>query len=318
MDDSVLHVSIPGTYHDFFDYHACSGTSPLIGSRVWVPFRNKERMGLVVGQAKSKPETYQLKSIVSIIDETPVMPAELFSLCEWVSQYYHAPLAEVLALALPKKLRQGEQIQLKKSVQTERKEEAPLVLNDEQQHVVETIRRDLDHYHAYLLQGVTGSGKTEVYLHLITTMLAADKQVLMLVPEIGLTPQLLDRVKQRFNVPMAVIHSHISEGQRAQAWQGAKEGQVKLIIGTRSALFTPMPKLGLIIVDEEHDASLKQMEGVRYSARDTALMRAFQRQLPIVLGSATPSLESLHNVNLKKMTLLTLTHKALTQTPLHY
>lgn len=318
MDDSVLHVSIPGTYHDFFDYHACPGASPVIGARVWVPFRNKERVGLVVGQAKSKPETYQLKAVQSVIDETPVMPAELLKLCEWVSQYYHAPLAEVLALALPKKLRRGEDLQLKKRVQTQREEEPPLLLNDEQQHVVETIRRDLDHYHAYLLQGVTGSGKTEVYLHLITTMLAADKQVLMLVPEIGLTPQLLDRVKQRFNVPMAVIHSHISEGQRAQAWQGAQEGQVKLIIGTRSALFTPMPKLGLIIVDEEHDASLKQMEGVRYSARDTALMRAFQCQLPIVLGSATPSLESLHNVNLKKMTLLTLTHKALTQIPLHY
>ncbi|WP_045107316.1 primosomal protein N' [Legionella hackeliae] len=196
--------------------------------------------------------------------------------------------------------------------------EAPLLLNAEQQAAVHTIASHLNDYHCYLLQGITGSGKTEVYLQVIAAVLAQGKQVLILVPEIGLTPQLLSRFTARFNEPMVVIHSNLNETERQHAWQLASDNLAKLVIGTRTAVFTPMPALGLIVIDEEHDTSLKQMDGVRYSARDTALMRAHMTKIPIILGSATPSLESLNNCIQNKYTLLRLTQKALNATPLHY
>lgn len=194
----------------------------------------------------------------------------------------------------------------------------PLVLNPEQAAAVTTVSEQLQHYQCFLLQGVTGSGKTEVYLQIIAKVLALGKQVLILVPEIGLTPQLVSRFTARFNQLISVIHSNLNESERQIAWQLAQENKVQIVIGTRAAIFTPMPYLGLIIIDEEHDASLKQMEGVRYSARDTALMRAYLADIPIILGSATPSLESLHNSRQHKYQRLLLTHKALTTTPLHY
>jgi primosomal protein N' (replication factor Y) len=194
----------------------------------------------------------------------------------------------------------------------------PLALNAEQAMAVNTISAHLSSYHCFLLQGVTGSGKTEVYLQVIAKVLAAGLQVLVLVPEIGLTPQLLARFQDRFKEPMVVIHSHLNDTERQLAWLWAKEEAVKLVIGTRAAIFTPMPALGLIVIDEEHDLSLKQMEGVRYSARDTALMRAHLRHIPIILGSATPSLETLHNCALNKYRRLCLSHKALNSTPLRY
>lgn len=194
----------------------------------------------------------------------------------------------------------------------------PLMLNSEQAHAVECIQAHLDAYQCFLLHGVTGSGKTEVYLQVISKVLAYRRQVLVLVPEIGLTPQLLARFRQRFDAPMVVIHSKLSDGERQRAWQWAKEDIAKLVIGTRAAIFTPMPALGLIVIDEEHDASFKQMEGVRYSARDTALMRAHLRHIPIVLGSATPSLESLYNCQRHKYTRLQLNHKAMESRPVQY
>ncbi len=194
----------------------------------------------------------------------------------------------------------------------------PLILNPEQAAAVTAITAALYQYQCFLLQGVTGSGKTEVYLHVIAQVLEQQKQVLILVPEIGLTPQLVTRFTSRFKQAVAVIHSDLNESERQVAWQLAKEGKAKIVIGTRAAIFTPMPDLGLIVIDEEHDASLKQIEGVRYSARDTALMRAHLTNIPIILGSATPSLESMYNVMQQKYTLLRLTHKARSTTPLHY
>ncbi|ASQ47360.1 primosomal protein N' [Legionella clemsonensis] len=196
--------------------------------------------------------------------------------------------------------------------------DTPLLLNEEQRLAVQAITAQLNDYHCFLLQGVTGSGKTEVYLQVIADVLAQGKQVLVLVPEIGLTPQLLSRFTARFNEPMVVIHSNLNETERQFAWQLAHDNLAKLVIGTRTAIFTPMPALGLIVIDEEHDASLKQMDGVRYSARDAALMRAYMSNLPIILGSATPSLESLYNCHQKKYSLLRLKQKALNTTPLHY
>lgn len=196
--------------------------------------------------------------------------------------------------------------------------EASLILNPEQAKAVETITNALHQFHCFLLEGVTGSGKTEVYLHLVAQVLKEGRQVLILVPEIGLTPQLLSRFTNRFNEPMAVLHSQLNDTERQVAWSLAKEGKVRLVIGTRTAIFTPMPELGLIVIDEEHDASLKQMEGVRYSARDTALVRAHHANIPIILGTATPSLETLHNVSQNKYTKLCLTNKALASHPLYF
>jgi primosomal protein N' (replication factor Y) len=195
---------------------------------------------------------------------------------------------------------------------------APLALNPEQSIALQVMTKQLNHYHCFLLQGITGSGKTEVYLQIIAQVLQQGKQVLVLVPEIGLTPQLLSRFTARFSQPIAVIHSNLNESERQIAWQLAKENKVNMVIGTRAAIFTPMPQLGLIIIDEEHDASLKQMEGVRYSARDTALMRAHLANIPVILGSATPSLESVHNSKQNKYTRLYLKSRALSATPLKY
>jgi len=194
----------------------------------------------------------------------------------------------------------------------------PVDLNAEQRAAYTTIMAQANQFHCFLLQGVTGSGKTEVYFQVIEQVLAQGRQVLVLVPEIGLTPQLRQRFQTRFSQPLAVIHSQMSDGERQQAWLWAQQQQIQLVLGTRSALFTPMPKLGLIIIDEEHDSSLKQMEGVRYMARDAALMRAHFNQIPIILGTATPALETLANADKGKYTKISLMQKALNTFPLHY
>jgi primosomal protein N' (replication factor Y) len=150
-------------------------------------------------------------------------------------------------------------------------------------------------FRAFLLHGVTGSGKTEVYLRLIAAELAAGRQTLLLVPEIGLTPQLVRRLRERFGAELAVLHSGVTERERFEAWRRAYRGEARLVVGTRSAVFAPLPRAGLIIVDEEHDASYKQQRGFQYSARDLAVVRAQRLRVPIVLGSATPSLETFNN-----------------------
>ncbi|MEN8169422.1 MAG: primosomal protein N' [Pseudomonadota bacterium] len=167
-------------------------------------------------------------------------------------------------------------------------------LTDSQQQAVTAINDDSG-FRVSLLDGVTGSGKTEVYLQAIAAVLEQGKQTLVLIPEIGLTPQLVNRFSRRFAVPIALLHSGLSDGERLSAWQLAAKGEAAIIIGTRSAIFTPMTQPGLIIIDEEHDASFKQQDGFRYSARDVAVVRARQLDIPIILGTATPSLESLHN-----------------------
>lgn len=173
----------------------------------------------------------------------------------------------------------------------------PLALNQQQQSALDGQAKTLGRFQAHLLEGITGSGKTEVYLQLIERTLTKtpDGQILVLVPEIGLTPQTVQRFRRRFNVPVALLHSGLNDRERLQAWRQCSEQKASILIGTRSAVFTPIPRLELIILDEEHDASFKQQDGLRYSARDFALVRARQAQVPIVLGSATPSLESLHN-----------------------
>lgn len=175
----------------------------------------------------------------------------------------------------------------------EREPIGALPLNPSQATAVDRISASLGQFGAFLLFGVTGSGKTEVYLHLIAHALASGRQALMLVPEIGLTPQLLERVANRFpGANLVVLHSGLADGARSLGFVQALRGEADIVLGTRLSVFVPLPRLGLIVVDEEHDASFKQQEGLRYSARDLAVWRAHHEKLPIVLGSATPSLET--------------------------
>ena len=172
---------------------------------------------------------------------------------------------------------------------------APLVLNSEQARALEAITCEDHQFSATLLHGVTGSGKTEVYLQAIARCLEKKRQALVLIPEIGLTPQTLARFRERFNVPVAVLHSGLNDRERLNGWLSASRGEAGIIIATRSGIFTPMLQPGIIIVDEEHDLSYKQQDSIRYSSRDLALYRARLENIPVVLGSATPSLETLYN-----------------------
>ncbi len=183
-------------------------------------------------------------------------------------------------------------------------------LNPEQQAAVTAINRGLGRFHPCLLEGVTGSGKTEVYLNTIEAALQRGDQALVLVPEIGLTPQTIARFEQRFPGQVVAMHSGLSDGERLHAWQAARLGLARVVIGTRSALFTQFQSLGLIVIDEEHDTSYKQQEGFRYLARDMAVKRAQLESIPIVLGSATPSLESLQNALQGRYTSLLLQQRA--------
>ncbi|EED34745.1 primosomal protein N' [Luminiphilus syltensis NOR5-1B] len=186
----------------------------------------------------------------------------------------------------------------------------PLPPSSEQQEAISAIRDTLGGYRCHLLDGITGSGKTEVYLQAIASCIAGSRQALLLLPEIGLTPQMLARFKERFDAPIVVLHSGLSDGERDRGWSAARAGKAAIVIGTRSAVFVPLARPGLIIVDEEHDAGYSQQDGLRYSARDVAVKRGHLADCTVVLGSATPSIESLDNVNRGRYQLLRLRQRA--------
>ncbi|WP_425338669.1 primosomal protein N' [Halomonas salinarum] len=188
--------------------------------------------------------------------------------------------------------------------------EPALTLNREQAAALSTLHEGLERFHPCLLHGVTGSGKTEVYLQLIEAVIQRGRQALILVPEIGLTPQTLERFRRRFRVPVVALHSGLTDHERLDAWLAAMSGRAPIVIGTRSAIFTPLASAGVIIVDEEHDGSLKQQEGLRYHARDLAVARAHYHGIPVVLGSATPALESLAQAKSGRYAHLRLTQRA--------
>lgn len=195
---------------------------------------------------------------------------------------------------------------------------SPPALNSAQAHAVEAVLAAGPGFQPWLLHGITGSGKTEVYIRLLqTALMGNDAQALVLVPEINLTPQLEARFRSRLpEFPLVALHSNLGESERLQNWRLAQSGQARIVIGTRLAVFTPMPKLSILIVDEEHDGSYKQQDGMRYHARDVALVRAQRRKLPIVLGSATPALETWQNAQAGKYHLLTLSNRAVAQAAL--
>jgi primosomal protein N' (replication factor Y) len=373
----ISRVALDVPLRRLFDYRVPEGTAaPLPGARVRVPFGRRSLIGLVVEHATDSPlPEARLKPLSAVLDAVPVLNGPLLDLVRWAADYYHHPIGEVIAAALPKALRGGaspvsrEELwrptaagraalsagQPKRSHSQRQLLElliehdalrqsalAPLlprwrpaaaallkhgwighetvpaqsVAGDppgagalapalgaapdptpEQALAVSAISAALGGFVTFVLHGLTGSGKTEVYLQVIQQVLAQGRRALVLVPEIGLTPQLVHRFAGRLGVPPAVLHSALTDQERLAAWRAAADGSARIVVGTRSAVFAPVPDLGVIIVDEEHDASLKQHEGgFHYSARDLALVRARQALVPVVLGSATPSLETLQNV----------------------
>ncbi|MBV1787386.1 primosomal protein N' [Marinobacterium sp. D7] len=221
----------------------------------------------------------------------------------------HTPLLKTLAEKQLAEAFQNQPVNTAPIAPDQLLREPKLVLHDEQADAMEKIAC-AQGFTPFLLYGVTGSGKTEIYLQAIEQTLKAGKQALVLVPEIGLTPQTLARFRSRFRVPVHALHSNLTDRERLDTWLHARQGSARIIIGTRSAIFTPLQHPGLIIVDEEHDSSFKQQDGFRYHARDLAVVRASREQIPIILGSATPALETLHNAQSGRYQQLNLTKRA--------
>lgn len=273
------------------------------GHRVLVPLGRRKSVGIVIGEQKHKPD-HALKPIEAILDEKVIFsPAQLHFL-QWAAEYYLCPLGEILRTALPAPLgkipKEPKKSPRKKKIpEAFQKKNIPLRLSEKQLEIAHTIEKDST-FRVHLLHGITGSGKTEIYFHLIEKTLAEGKSVLSLVPEISLTPQLYQRYRDRFGDEVALYHSGLNDTERMTAWNACREGQSKIMLGTRSALFASFEKLGLIIIDEEQDHSYKQEERVRYHARDLAILRAKIEDIPILLGSATPSVESYHKAKTGK------------------
>jgi primosomal protein N' (replication factor Y) len=366
-DTTILQVALDTPLRRVFDYlppDDDAGKTLQPGIRVRVPFGRRQLIGVLIGVShESAVPPDKLKTASELLDATPVFDPVTLELLRWAAEYYHHPLGEVIAAALPVALRSGQAADavaefwslteagrrelespagrrapqqrallrwlgersgatddevtakfkpaLLKTLtkrgwaQAERLSPQPaqfqlhpseVTLTESQTGVVHALLASLGQFAAHLLYGVTGSGKTEVYLRVIAAAIADGGQALVLVPEIALTPQLVDRFRRRFSAGVAVLHSGLTGAERRDAWRSAHSGEARIIIGTRSAVFTSLPRLALIVVDEEHDASYKQQEGFRYSARDLAVFRAQRAGVPIILGSATPSLESLDNV----------------------
>ncbi|MDN3653749.1 primosomal protein N' [Thalassotalea ponticola] len=389
--DIFIEVALPVPMRQTFTYRAdplLVDAQIVIGARVLVPFANRQLIGVVITtHQQAGLATDKIKSIIDVLPSQGNFTELQVQFLQRVSQYYHHPVGEVIASALPTLLRQVEPVdieptpcwskhsqltvaefeQCKAQISANAHQQLALLdyfadqkqltwpeirmagfnktqlnalvnkglleqgqvteqryqfqsgqvqqankprLSLEQSLVISAIGSQLQSFSCHLIDGVTGSGKTEVYLQLIEKVLEQNKQVLVLVPEIGLTPQTLGRFEKRFAVPVALHHSALSDKERLQTWLQSKSGRAAIVIATRSGVFTPMLNPGLIVIDEEHDGSFKQQEGFRYHARDIAVLRARQLNIPIVLGSATPALETLHNANAKKYQYHQLTKRA--------
>jgi len=303
----ITEVAIPVPLHNTFDYLCKEKVG--IGSRVKVPFGNKKVTGIVLSH-KDKSSFKKLREVEVVIDHEVLLSKEILAFLSWSANYYHHPIGEVLSNAIPKNLRNGKPAVIKKPSELHDKVLLNnFELNTEQNFAINEVLKSSSEFNGFLLHGVTGSGKTEVYLSITEQLLKQGKQVLVLVPEIGLTPQMISRFEQRIKDRVVTVHSQLNDTQKQDAYLMAKDGDAKVILGTRSAIFTPIPNLGLVIVDEEHDSSFKQQSNFRYSARDLSFMRAKFANVPLILGTATPSLETLKNVIEKKLVRLTLTSR---------
>lgn len=305
---NYLEIWLPLPLWRSFDYRLPEGIiPPKPGARVRVPFGKREKVGFVKRVIeKSHFDETKIKSILEVIDTEPLFDTAHFEFLQRAATYYHHPMGDVLASALPKALRLGKTLPEYEPNIIAFKEAEHLTLSQEQQIAFDEIIKQLHQYQTFLIKGATGSGKTEIYLQVIDAILKQNKQALVLVPEIALTPQTIARFEARFGGLVGTYHSGLTDKARLNTWLKTKSGECQVLVGTRSSLFLPFKSLRILIVDEEHDPSFKQQTGFRYSARDLAIYRAHQLNCPVILGSATPSFESLHNVTLGKYQCLTL------------
>jgi len=266
----------------------------MAGSRVSVPFKRSYKVGIVtsVGGKGLKDPSIKLRKIKEVLDEKPFLPENILELIKWTGQYYMSVSGLALKNAVPSAFFTGKKpgkSRIKYSDTSERKE--IVELTDDQKRVLSEINAVGSG--AFMLHGVTGCGKTEVYMNAIKA-LPEGREAIVLVPEIAITAQMIDRFRAGFGEDVVFYHSGLSTGERIRQWENMRDGKVRVVIGVRSAVFAPFQNLGLIVVDEEQEASYKQFEGLRYNARDTALARAKLEKIKIILGSATPSLEAFY------------------------
>ena len=314
----VLRIALDVPVAKIFEYLIDDATPVEPGDRVAVPFGARPRVGVVVEIAgASSVAASKLKRVERVLDGAPRLPAEWLEQMRFLSSYYQRPFGETVAGSLPARLRSLKPLPKRaKSTADRASEKSPPLVgghapNPAQARAIESISAALGAFRPFLLHGITGSGKTEVYLRVIAQVLARGMQALVLVPEIGLTPQLEARFRRAFpTTHIAVLHSALEDTARTHAWLDAARGEAPIILGTRLAVLAPLPRLGIVVVDEEHDASFKQQEGLRYSGRDAAVLRAKLAGCPVVLGSATPSLETWFNGGAGRYTLLTLPERA--------
>ncbi|MBF0432489.1 MAG: primosomal protein N' [Fibrobacteria bacterium] len=293
-----------------------------IGYFVKAPLKSKITVGLIV-ELQTIDLPYKTKKIQEILPGIRISK-EWIEMCFWLEKYYHTPVSKVFATAFPKfvfkqldKILIGETKEnlMSDSLPVGISKESSLVLNQEQQKALDRIKpcfsASESSFKSFLLHGITGSGKTLVYLHLVKHCLAMGKNALVLLPEIALTPQIVDSFEGFLDESIFVFHSNLNTGQKRRVWNGIFTNKIRILIGVRSAILPPLSNLGLIVVDEEHDGSYKQSEGPpRYNARDVALFRGQQLKIPVVLGSATPSLETYYRAVSGKHTLIELTSRA--------
>lgn len=278
-----------------------------IGCRVKVRFRNSEVEGFVVGFPKSPPAGVEIQAIREVLDAASLLQPDVLDLCRWIADYYLAPIGEVLKSALPPGIARKHLDRFDPGPDSDQqKPAAPFKLTTEQLTALYAIEK-AEGFSTQLLHGVTGSGKTEIYIQAAEYTLSRGNTCLVLVPEIGLTPQLTERFSARFPGRVAVLHSSLTRKQRIEEWLRILHGRAPVVVGTRSAVFAPLKNLKLIIVDEEHETTYKQEETPRYHARDTAIVRAQRLAATVVLGSATPSMESFRNAERKKFEYVHLT-----------
>jgi primosomal protein N' (replication factor Y) len=308
MSENLIRVAVEAPLLEPLTYLGEAPESFARGQSVLVPLGKRKAKGVVLGPASIKGD-FKLKPVHATLPERPRIPEEHLRWLEWLADYYMHPIGQVTALAFPpldsaERKRKSNKSPVVKPVAPR----PPPELTKEQAFVLSGIEKKKG-FNVHLVHGVTGSGKTEIYLRLLADIVKEGRQGLVLVPEISLTPQLLERFSARFGDQIAVLHSHLTEREKTDQWWAAVRGEKSILLGARSALFCPLPNLGLIIIDEEHEASFKQDEKLKYHARDAAIMLAKFRDFPIVLGSATPSLESWHHATSGKYHLHRMTQR---------
>lgn len=310
-------VAVPLPMDRTFDYLVPEELSAdvAVGKRVFVPFVSRTVVGYVVGAGESS-EAKEPKKILSVIDPRPILSREMLDITRWIKDNYFCSWGEAINAAIPGGIKKGKasigsRVKERHEDAVEYPRSVPHELTEEQSKALKLIAESIDkrEHRTFLLHGITSSGKTEVYLQAIDIALKKGRRAIMLVPEISLTPQTIERFVSRFGAHVAVIHSKLTPAKRFLEWKKIKDGKASIVVGARSAIFSPVENLGLVIIDEEHETTYKQDDVPRYHARDVAEERARMNACPLILGSATPSLESYYKAKTGEYRLVRLTRR---------